>query len=311
MSVVKLEDEDLVARSIQGCALPLPPIEIKPLIENKAFSTSSIDSVAPKFTPILSEPKQNIMLRALAAHDKTEELAEKSTQLFEKTATQAMHEISRLSEERDASFQREIEAAKNRDTWSTLTVVAQYIGSVSAVAFGATIMASGLWVPGLLLALGGVAGGAVRVLRDTDLLQPVIEWFTKSEELQKSIQEKIDTGALCLQIGLGLAGGYAAWQAGAFAAMQAASIASNLTQASGYLSAAGQVMNVSGQAGQMIHQKRMLDARAEGRQQDLKIFEERELINQKTKFIEEILRTEESQVQQIRKAIEGQQIEVG
>lgn len=301
-------DEDLVARSIQGLGLPeAVPTPLVPPLKNLGLSThSSIDVVAPKYAPTLHSPKQNIMLRVIEAHRETEDLTERKTKNFELDSVTALAEIDRLSLEREEAFRKELDAAKSRDSWSTLSVVAQYVTSVGSVALGVAVGG----IPGILLGAGGLAGGAVRLLHDTHLMGPTVEWLTKSKELQTSIQQHIDTAANCLQMGLGIAGGITAWRAGAFAAIQAAHTLDYLTNTSSILSTAGAVMNGGSRLGAAYYNKRIADVNATTRKIELGLFEQRQELTYRTKEIGEVLETDESLVEQIRKAIQRQEVEL-
>ncbi len=138
--------------------------------------------------------------------------------------------------EREEVVRKEIEATKSRDTWSTLGTIAKCGGGVG--------MAT------LCFATGGPVGWTCfvlallfvvnEVLDATSLKEPTIALFIQSEERQKRIKEAIDTGAFYLQLGLGLCGGYAAWQAAVYgvpALVVATKAAAALTTASSVLGA--------------------------------------------------------------------------
>ncbi len=297
-------DDDLIARSIQGFASPLIDLP-KPYVD-AGYSTSSIAPVSPQYSPILMPPKENIMIKILRAHDETERLAAKRTQNFEVDAAKAFDEIERLTDEREAAFRKEMEAAKNRDSWSTLSMVSQYIASVSAVTLGFSLGG----IPGFLLAIGGVAGGIVPVLNSAHLMQPILDWFTQSEKLQKSIKENIDTGTLYLQMGLGVAGGALGIYTGAFAAIHAAHTVEYLTHWAGTLAQASAVMNATGRMGAAYYNKHTADLAAQEREIDLGIFEERQELTHQTKMIGELLDAKDSETELVRKAIQQQEVQL-
>ncbi len=293
-------DDDLIARTIQGFSsepvLPLAPI---PLGLSSPHST--IEEVAPLYTPILMPPKENIMLKVIGAHQETERLAGKRTQAFEAESAVALAEIDRLSLEKEEAFRQELEAAKSRDSWSTIASVAQYITSFGSVVLGMTVGG----VPGFLIGASGVIGGALRLTRDTHLLDPAVEWYTKSVELQTSIKEQIDMGATYLQLGLGLAGGAAAWYTGALAAHAT----DYLTKLPSVIAATGQAAKTGAELGKAYHNKRIADVNANAKELELDISEQRQTLTHQTKEIGEVLDADESELEQIRKAIQRQEVE--
>ena len=140
-------------------------------------------------------------------------------------------------------------------------------------------------------------------------MQPVLDWFTKSKELQASIRQNIDMGAMYLQMGLGLAGGMAAWHAGAFATMQATNTLDYLTKASSMISSASGVMQAGGQIGTAYYNKHLADVLAHTRELEFEITAQRQGLTHQTKEIGEILDANGSEEEQIKKAIQRQKIE--
>lgn len=293
-------DEELWrARSVQGIgSVPIEPLVIKPASQLGLPTVSSIDSA--REGPKLELPRQNIMIRILDAHQKTEELAARRAQNFEIEAARSLADIKRLEEEREEAFSRELEATKGRDTWEMFSTVAQYISSVAAVTIAISI--GGL--AGIMLAAAGVIGGGVRLLNDTNLLQPILDWFTRSRELQTEIKQNIDTYAFYLQMGLGVAGGLAAWQAGYFAAMEAANLVDYTTKASTMVGTASTMMKAGGDIGKAYYSKHIADYMADTRKLEYGITAERQGLSRNTKEIQDIMEHNESEVESIRKAIQ-------
>lgn len=293
-------DEELWrARSVQGIgSVPIEPLVIKPMGQLGLQPASSIDSV--REGPKLELPRQNIMIRILDAHQKTEELAARRAQNFEVEAARSLADIKRLEEEREEAFLKELEATKGRDTWEMFSTVAQYISSVAAVTVAISIGGPA----GIMLAAAGVIGGGVRLLHDTNLLQPILDWFTKSRELQTEIKQNIDSYAFYLQMGLGVAGGLAAWQAGYFAAMEAANLVDYTTKASTMVGTASTMMKAGGDIGKAYYSKHIADYMADTRKLEYGITAERQGLSRNTKEIQDIMEHNESEVDAIRKAIQ-------
>ncbi len=305
MSEVSFDDDLLRARHVQGWGpvAPLPPETLAPKPMGLS-PLSSLGSAEPQFSPILERPRANIMLDVLRAQNRAEELAKDKVEQFETSAKKSQAKIDELSSKNAEIFRKEVEAAKNRDTWSTFAVVAQYISSVSAITLGASIGG----VPGFLIGAAGVVGGGVRLAHDTHLLEPIIEWVTESKELQASIQQNIDLYGFYLQMGLGLAGGVAAYQAGTFAAWQAMNATDYMTRAASVLSTASTVAQAGGQIGAKYYEKHLADLGADTRENDYGLTAERQALTKETRAIEGVLSDEEEKLKLTRSWIQKQEI---
>lgn len=306
------EDELIKARMMEGFA-PLPLLQVTKSPKDLGYSRlSSIEAAEQNESPILAPPKQNIMIRLIQTNAETERLASQKAKQFEIDAAEAQEEIDRLNLEKEEAFLKELEANKNKDTWETVSTIAEYITCMSAVALGMSIGI--LTLPGFLLGAAGVIGGTVRLGHDTNLLlpvlQPILGWYTKSHKLQVEIKQNIDTYALYLQMGLGLAGGFAAWHTGAMAAMQSANLLDWVNQGSSILGSTSTVMKVGGDVGQAYYNKHFLDASADAKVLDLQLSSEGYDLKHMTKDMQEVLEASENQVNQIRKAIQRQEIQI-
>ncbi|MBX7065682.1 MAG: hypothetical protein K1X28_00485 [Parachlamydiales bacterium] len=298
------DDELMRARFIQGLGTPpLDPFAIKPAAPLGLSSpVSSIDEV--RESPKLELPRQNIMIRILEAHQETERLAAIRAQNFEVESAKSLAEIQRLEQEKEEAFLKELDAVKSRDTWETFSTVAQYVSSVAAV----TLAFSMGGVPGILLGAAGVVGGGVRLLNDTNLMRPILEWFGKSRELQTEIKQNIESYAFYLQMGLGVAGGLAAWQAGYFAAMEAANLLDYTTKASSMVGSASTVMKAGGDIGKAYYGKQIGDYMKESRKAEYAVTAQRQGLSRNSKEIQEIMDNIDSELEGIRKAIQKQEI---
>ncbi len=294
-------------KNIQGVGAPLPSQPLLPPVKTPSglSSISSLDQSdqevhVPQHRPILSAPQKNIMYSLIKAHNETERLANKSTDLFNVQVTQSLGEIDKLTTERQEAIRKEAEAAKSRDTWSTLSTVAQYVAGAGAVAFGVAI--GGL--PGFCIAGAGFAGTVNRLAQDTQF----IAWYTKSEELQQIIKQKIEMSAFCLEMGLGLAGGLWAWQAGAFAAARGASAVEMVRKASSIISGASVVAGAGSKIGQQFYNKRSSDLTARMKELESEITTAGQNLTQETTRMRKELEAGDSEVEQIRKAIQNLEV---
>jgi hypothetical protein len=301
MSVsLDFDDELLRARFVQGVGAPaIEPIAIPP---PKALGLSTVSSIEEA-----SRPKTNAITRILQAHTRTEDLTTERAKLFEAHTNQSFQRIQELDREKEEAFLKEIEANKGRDTWEAFSTVAQYVGCVASMT--AALALGWTTLPGALLGAAAIAGGVYRLAEDTHLLQPILEWFTKSRELQIEIKQNIEQCAFILQCGLGLAGGLVAWQAGLIAAFEAANAVNYTTQAASMLSTTSTLMNVGGQVGRAYYNKHMADYMAEGRRLDQQTADHRYGIGRETRTMQQVLEDGESEAAQIKKAIQQQEVE--
>lgn len=299
------DDELQRARFMQGVgAAPLEPIAIQPPKTLGLSSVSSIELAAD--SPVLEAPRQNMITRILKAHTRTEELTSEKSKLFENYVHKSFETTKEREQVKEETFLKEMEAAKGRDTWEAVSHMAQYIGCVATMTAAITL---GWSLSGILLGAGAIAGGIIRVANDTHLLQAALEWYTKSRELQIELKRELEQCAFILQCGLGLAGGLAAWQAGFIAAFDAINVVDYTAKASNMISTTSTVMNVGGQVGRAYYNKHLSDYMADSRQLDHQIAEGRYAIGRETRDIQALLEDNESEVNQIRKAIQQQEVD--
>lgn len=207
--------DDLLERTkaLQGMSALNTPLEPSiPIPAPHGLSSESSIGLAPKKDPtphqrpMLAEPR-NVYLDLINTTMTSERLAGKSSGLLESQSKEVTEEIERLSNEVQEAINKEAESIKSRDTWATLSNVAQYTLAIGSILGG--IMCGG--IPGAVLIASGVIGIGSGIIRNTDILKTAVQWYTKSEELQKSIIQFIEMGMFTLQLGLGLAGGVALW----------------------------------------------------------------------------------------------------
>ena len=223
-----LEEDEFRVRALQAAAYSSASSDIKPYspLLDTSSSLSAIESVpvVPQFrpelpAPVKSEPQKHFMIGVLQTHHETERLVALNTKLFETEVKAEMAEIDRLTAEKQEALYRSAKESETRNTWGVLSTVAQYIGSASSVVLGIACVASGVGTaPGALLIASGGLGLVNQAMHDTRGWETVASWFTQSEELQTKIAHRIEMGSFFLSLGLGLAGGVWAYQAGAFAA---------------------------------------------------------------------------------------------
>lgn len=262
----------------------------------------------PQHRPILAPPKRNIMVDLLACHQKTEELNAKNAKVFEAETTTLSQELDQLSLEKQEALQKEVEAARSRSTWQTLAIVSQYIAGVGAITAS---VACGGW-PSIVLGLSGGIGIGTRIIQDTNLanvFERALAWAVKSEELQKKITNNIEVGAFLLQMGLGLAGGVGAWQAGV-AAAQAANVQNVIGKATSFVTTASTVMGSGTKVGMAVYDKRIAEFRARSKELNSDITVGSQEMTEQSKQMVQMVELSASEVDEIRKAIQNSQISI-
>jgi len=190
----------------------------KPVLSSPESSIQSAQKkeIPSSHQPVLSPPSQHMLAPLLDSLIDEEEFAKKEATFFEGSASKNVAKIEQINIEMFEALTKEAANNESRSTWDTFASVSQYISSIGTIALGAAT--GGATAPFLIAS--GVLGLTIGVIHDTSLLDSAVSWYTKSEELQKKISNNIHTGAFCLQLGLGLAGGISAWRSGALAAAQ-------------------------------------------------------------------------------------------
>jgi len=208
------DDDDLIKRAIHlqslgGVNYTPPPIQIP--APQGLSSVSSIDSaqrkeVVPQHRPLIEEPQINIMIPLTALTQKLDQSRNRQAELIGADVKLLQEEREIHEEEVKSKLNKIAEDAKSAGTWETAVNVSQYALGLAAIGVGATL---GGW-PAYLLIASGVVGIGNRAIHDTNILQSGLEWYSKSEEVQKRVSQNIEMGFFTLQMGLGLAGGFAA-----------------------------------------------------------------------------------------------------
>lgn len=221
----------------------------------------SIAIPVPMTTESTMAPATNILADMIDSRLKRERLNNDIVDFFKRCDEELLAEYEAIQAEQQKAIEEEAKLAKSKSTWNAVSVVSQYITSVGTILLGAG--AGGL-VGGLLIA-SGVIGIGMGIAHDTNLLQPAISWYTKSEELQEKISQRIYLGAFILQMGLGLAGGAIAWKTGALAAAQISQdgIMSTITVASSVSAAGAQVCKAYYEKKRKIAEKQIKDYRTD------------------------------------------------
>ncbi len=267
MAEIELDDE-LNSRWIQGAgSVPFSPIiDIPPPVPGGISSLSTLGKAkeveAEPQRPILPQPRHVILDLGEFLGELEESYSESVGQL--KTDIEHLNAKTKTFDtEREEVVRKEIEATKSRDTWSTLGTIAKCGGGVGMATLGFATGGPVGWTC-FVLALLFVVN---EVLDATSLKEPTIALFIQSEERQKRIKEAIDTGAFYLQLGLGLCGGYAAWQAAVYG-VPALVVA---TKAAAALTTASSVLGAGAKAGMEVYKRRMAHEQAKRIELDLGI----------------------------------------
>lgn len=308
---IDFDEEELRARAVQAISTSEIPqtLGTQPTPNGVSSGISSIEEVdaanpvVPALRPVLEEPDVHYMYKVLHAQAQVEESTARSSQLFDAQMKRDLAEMDRLSLEKEEELKKQAEAAATRDTWETLSNIGQYIAGAGAIALGTALGG----IPGFLLVAGGVAGVGSRVIKDTNLLQVAVNWYTKSEELQKTITQRIEMGLFFLQMGLGLAGGYSAWTTGAFAATNLSAL--DVSQKfSGAISGASSAMTISGKVGSNFYDKQVNDHRALATELNGELTAQGHQISQDTGRITQRLQEDEQIAEDVRKAVRNNRI---
>ncbi len=324
-SSTDIDTEELRVRSLQNIANAALPEPIVPI--RKTLSSTDVSSIAPshaepskpKFRPELPAPKKtespapakaaHYMIGILKAHQETERLTDKHTRLFETEVNADIAEIDRLSAEKQEALQAAAKETESRNTWGVLSTVASYIASASAIVLGIACVASGVGsaAGALLIASGGI-GLANRVMHDTRGWEAVVSWFTKSEELQIKIAQKIEMGAFFLSLGLGLAGGIWAYSAGAFAAAAETGRQTFMAKAGQIIGLGGAFMGAGSRLGGAIVERRIAHLYARIREIETRMTTNHQTIYQTSSDAEKMIDTTQTIGDEVRKAISASQI---
>lgn len=168
--------------------------------------------------PELAHP--NYMREVLSVQPAVENTLRRQLDLFRGDSAQGTKSLEELQEAKETALRNYAEEIATKNSWSVLSKVSQYIASSSTIFMGVTI---GGWAGVALIASGGLGLGN-RAVHDTVGWQAVTGWFTKNQEIQKSLAQKIEMGSFYLSLGLGLAGGMWAYKTGALALRQGSSI---------------------------------------------------------------------------------------
>lgn len=296
--------EELRARSVQGVQTPpLEPIQ-KPITPSGISSISSIAPVKPRFSPLLEAPPQNAMFNVIKAHKETERLADKAARLFEADTAQITAHINQLTQEKEDEFLAQAEALKSKDTWSTLSDIAQYVSGIGSVIFGYSIRG----VPGLLIGLAGAVGVGIKALKDTHISEAAVAWYTESKELQKKISHDIEMYSFYLQMGLGMAGGAYGWQTGAFHALADTPALEMVRKTAGLTATTSGMMVAAGNVGMAVYDNQISEARAHLKELNAQITTDNQTIYQETRALSKMIEMAEKQGDEVKKAIRNQEI---
>jgi hypothetical protein len=267
-------------------------------ITSPALDTTSTLAPVPQTRPMLPAPK-HIMLDVLSSHMETERLSGKAAKIFDTDITQGLADLEKISAEKQEALENEARSAKARATWSTLSIVAQYISSAGLIALGAS---SGGITSALLIAAGGI-GILNRAAHDTNLLQAATAWYTKSAELQKKITNNIEMGAFFLQMGLGLAGGFAAWQTGALAAAQISGTAIKTKTASIITGASG-VLSTGSKVGASYYDKQIAYLQAQLKELDKDATLGNQEVTETAQSLSKMVEQNQNEAEELRKMIQ-------
>ena len=226
------DEDDLIKRAsalqgLGGVNYTPPSIQIPApggLSPLSSIGSAPKKEAIPQHRPALEEPR-NITLRLIDVTIAEQDLSARRTDLLNTEVAEFRADQTRLEAEDNEKLAQKARDANSQGSWDTFSMVTQY--TLGALTIGAGIYTGGL--PGYLLVASGVIGVGNQALHHSKLLPSAVAWLTKSAELQRKITLAIDIGALTLQMGLGLAGGF--MNQGAKAATAYATSALSVAQA--------------------------------------------------------------------------------
>ena len=213
IDALSLDDDYLLVRGLKGIGAIDAPLPIAPSITPSGLSSVSSIAKAASTEPTDSrsrpelEPPKHFMYGLLRTHSELERVADKQTRLFDSQVKRDMAEIEQLEAEKMEKLRKSAEAVKSQHTWGVLSNVSQYLMSGTAIMLGAAVLPAAP-LAGACLIASGVVGLGGRIMHDTGAYQAIAAWWTKSNELQKTIATRIEMCMFVLSFGLGLGGGY-------------------------------------------------------------------------------------------------------
>jgi len=155
------------------------------------------------------------MIGVLKAHKSLENIASRHTDLLQVQITKDFAEMDRLEKEKAEKIAELATTSFGAQLWNKAATAAQYVVSGASLVVGScALLQQGYNAAHMVLVASGISGLAYRILQDTGLLKIITAQFAKSQEAQDKVARYLDMGNLCLSLGLGLAGGLWAHQAG-------------------------------------------------------------------------------------------------
>jgi hypothetical protein len=178
---------------------------------------------------------------------------------------------------------------------------------MGALVLGASTLAISTVTAALLISAGGL-GLIGRLLHDTNLMEKITAWCTESTELQAKIARNIEMGMFYLQMGLGLASGFAAWQTGVFAVAQSAGAQAIIQKVSTIVTGASGVMTTGSRIGMAIYNKKVADMQAKIKELNGRLTTDEQTMYQNSSQMGRMIDLAQSQTEEVRKAIQAFQI---
>lgn len=303
------DDQDFRIRSLQNTGVNFTPVASIMAPQGP----SSVSSIAPaekkevpQHRPQLAAPSY-FMPELIDLQLNAEQLNAKDVRVTGADIQKCLAENERLSAEKDEVLKEEAQkAAHSQSTWNTLSVIAQYITNMSLLVAGTSLGG----VPAFLLVGSGVVGLGNRVAHDTNFLQAAVAWWTQSAELQKKYTQKIEMAAFFLQMGMGLAGGVWAVQAGALAAARTATALDVTRKASTIITSASTVAGAGTKVGADFYKKRVTDIEAAQNEITGQITTNSQTITQGSQQMSRGIESTSTQNEGLRRAVQALEVSV-
>lgn len=205
-----------------------PPPSLSTPIHSTTSSIApaeKIEAPAPTLRPKIEHPA----LAPIRVFQGAESSAAKQARLFDGQITTDLATIDRLNDEKEAAIREFIEKEKSKKNWGVAATIFQYLSSAFFVGLGIAAIATGQVAPGVVMIVGAVGAVSHKAAVDLGVYRKVAGWFSKSVEIQEKIAKRIEIGAFLFTLTTSLAGGFWAYNAGAFANI-AQSIPTKLVQ---------------------------------------------------------------------------------
>lgn len=223
----RLEDERERVKRLQ-IEQPISPLSpVTTISKEKAFILAdsiqpSSATKAPQFRPVLPRPehatfqsRSHPLLRIIRCLIKADEQTSLFLDVLEKEIDQTQMRLDELSDELKVALAEEMETKIWEGNWHTLETVIQYLSAASSIVLGGALVLTDAdqGAGSCLIAAGGL-GLFNQIMTDTKGWSLLVDYFTESQEMQKTLEGRIQTTMFLLSTALALSGAALAFDSG-------------------------------------------------------------------------------------------------